>query len=444
MTVLPFLWQDFKAGLASRLMVSRKYANLLEGVSYCNPIIFDGEPHDLTGAVELAKKTGMDWVVCQVNGRPEDTKQLVYERTEEFRKGLGANAMTDSWVKEVFRAAGMWGHWRRQPPLVFDRRSKEREQALLDAHMPSGKKRPILVATSAETAPFRYKELLMELLDGRFRKNFRVVDLDSFRADRIYDLLGLFDRAKCLISTDSALLHLANASKVPVLALVNDRPSLWFGSAWRPNHVFYCRYGDFGSRVMEMLETIEHIGSAGRPLEFREGPRKFIHIWSQYEVNDDNRDRHERAQKSWHDQYLAGHWIETKIEVGACGRDSKNAPMRDSTRFPFVRDVIQAAEMRAREDDVIVMTPADVSFNGAIGSIEKFPCWGCRTDRAKDGDTHNPRIDFLAFTAGWWKANRKDYPDFVMGPDNVWSKVLKELIRSTGGVEVEGATFKES
>ena len=45
-----------------------------------------------------------------------------------------------------------------------------------------------------------------------------MVSLASFKATRIYDLLGLYDIAAGLVSIDTATTHLAAASKVPLLA----------------------------------------------------------------------------------------------------------------------------------------------------------------------------------------------------------------------------------
>ena len=460
MSLLPLLHADFLAGQKPSLMVSAKYASLLDGVSYVDPIIFDGDPSNITEAVIQASKTGLQVVTTQVCGPADMVLENVYKTLKP------QHAATDSWQKEQYRAASKWSMWRKQPQLVFDQRNKEREKQLINEYGKSTRG-VVLVSTKGETCPFPYKRLLMTLLDGAFRRNFTIIDLDDIKGERIYDLLGLFDKAKVLIASDSALLHLAQASQVPVCALVNDRPSLWHGAAWRPRHIFYCRYRDFAARATELIDAIKNIGKPGCQFlvaKLRANPpdrvhtnknygwgvtshnyskRTWIHAWSAYDINDNNRDRHERAKRTWDDQYHHRNWISCPLELGAAGRDSKMSPIGDRSRYPFVRDVIQAAELRAKDDDVIVLTPSDVSFKGDIEAIAHFPAYGCRLERSSEGETYNPRPDFFAFTAGFWRAHRTEFPDMILGPDGYWSRTLKEFLRLHGAIEVENATFKE-
>lgn len=461
LNLLPLLHAESLSGHKPKLMVSKTYAPLLEGVSYVEPIIFNGEPHDIAGAVIEAKKLGLPYKVVQVCGPLDLVREHVYRRTEEYEKNQVDHEITANWQHEMWRVAGHRGDWRKHLQLVMDQRSPDREAALVGNTL-KGKKTPILVHTAGETCPFPHKRLLMELVHNRFRKGHQIIDLDEIKAERIYDLLALYERAHCLIAADSAPLHLAHACKsLPVACLANDKSpddgkfSLWRGAAWRPNHIFYCRYRDFGARAMEMIDAVENIGHPGCQFVSDRSKRSFIHLWNGYEVNDSNRKRHDAARVTWRRQYQAGNWIEMPIEVGSCGFDSKVSILGDSTRFPFLHDAIGMACARAQDDDVIVITGADVSFNGAIDSINHYPAYGFRTDRTKDGDTHVPRVDFLAFTKSWWREHGKDMPgvkvektgvffSLVMGPDGVWWRTLRDLIRLNGGREVEGATYKVS
>ena len=59
------------------------------------------------------------------------------------------------------------------------------------------------------------------------RSKFEFVDIGKIQAHRIYDLLGLYDRASALITVDSATLHLAEGGQIPRIAFVQNG---WGGS----------------------------------------------------------------------------------------------------------------------------------------------------------------------------------------------------------------------
>lgn len=256
LSLLPLLYLDAQSGNRAGLMVSKEYAGILDGCSYVDPVIFDGQPWELDRAYAEAVATGKEVICCQVNGPPELVAKFSYSP-----RGL-THATTESFQKEAWKLAGRLHEWRNQPPLAFDRRSPEREAELLKAWPKS--KKVILVSCSGASSPFPCRELLFKLLRLNFKKGYEIVDLADFKAGRIYDLLALYERAHCLVSDDSAPLHLAYACKtLPVVALVNDRPLLWNGSCWRATHIHHCRYRDFPKRAVETLNSIMFIGSPG-------------------------------------------------------------------------------------------------------------------------------------------------------------------------------------
>jgi hypothetical protein len=108
---------------------------------------------------------------------------------------------------------GMW-------PTVFDRRSEQREAALLATF--SHYQRPlILVGLESVSSPLKNHAEIYSRICEDFGETHKVINLSKLRCERIYDLLGLFDRAACLVTADTAHLHLARASKVPVVALIS-------------------------------------------------------------------------------------------------------------------------------------------------------------------------------------------------------------------------------
>ena len=397
------------------LMVSTKYAPVLDGVSYVNPRVFSGQWHELGKAVNEVVKEKLPFAVTQVCGHPADTLKYVYEPNGTDK------AITDCWQKESYRAAGQWQLWRKQPRLVFDRRSQDREKTLIDKFV--GKKPVILVSAGGESAPFQCKALLMELLKHRFGKKFQILDLEDIVAERFYDLLGLYDLAHCLISADTAHLHLAQASDLMVVALSNDKPSYWHGSAWRPQHASFIRYSDFGQRAVEMLDKMEMFLSGKYEIQLKDK----LHVWSQYDLNSLNINRHLKARESWDGM------TDFCIQKGSCGRDSSTAPINDKERYPYVRDVLQQVEMLLPKGLVVLSGP-DVTFDKGVDQQG----WASRIEVRNGVQTFNPRPDVLAFQIDWWRKVRDQFPDMIMGPDNIWKKTLKDLIRRDGGVDLTG------
>lgn len=437
LSLLPLLHLDAQSGNRSSLMVAKGYASILEGCSYLDPVIFNGEPHELERAHTEAVATGMEVVCCQVNGPPDQVAALSYKP-----RGLD-HATTESFQKEAWKLAGRLGDWRNQPPLVFDRRSPEREAELLK-FWPKNKK-VILVSCAGSTSPFPYKDLLFELLRLKFGKGYQIVDLGKFQAERFYDLLALFERSHCLVTDDSAPLHLAYACPtLPVVALVNDRPLLWNGSCWRPNHIAHIRYRDFPKLAIGMLSHIAAIEGIGCRFRKHGQTPQIIHAWSAYESSPDTEDRRQHAAESWAAEYsLYGRWVCTPIEVGAIGQDSAHSELRDSKRFPYVHDVLRLACLRANDDDLICLTRCDTAFKPNITDdlLAAAPCFAHRW--LTPPDTAHPATDLFCFTKRWWREHQGEYPaSMVLGLDHHWHRILMELVKKHGGKELRDFIYR--
>jgi predicted GH43/DUF377 family glycosyl hydrolase len=441
LNILPLMLVEYQAGRSSRLMVAKEFAGILEGVKYVDPIIFDGAPHEIDRAVELARTMFKDVMCLQVAGPPEMIKQHTYDPAGQ------PHAKTESFQKEMWQLAGKLELWRDQPPLVFDNRNAEREKSLLSLKQFGYSNRDwILVAVDGHSSPFPYKKLLIKLLELFFhrRVSFQIIDLSEIKAERLFDLLAVLThrKARMLFASDSAILHLAYAvPTLPVIALTQDKPSLWHGAAWRPNHIFHCRYSDWMNRADEMLERIDVLSKDGCVFNPKLASPRIIHTWSQYEVNDENRGRHESAKLTWEPAYRlplkSPRWISTPLEIGAVGRDS-TVIWKDHLRFPFVKDAIRNACLRASEDDVIVISRCDTCFSVDITERilnEQLPIF-CRRPASNN-------VDLFAFTKKWWRDNQADYPDMSLGLDPHWHRVLAELMRLTGGREVKDLIYRE-
>lgn len=356
-SVLPMLKREADSGEKPRLVVNKDYAPLLEGVSYVDPLVVN---HDITGleaAYQYAQATCGKVTSLHLIGPEPDQK----------------TRMT-SFVKEMWRRGGWRDLWDDQEPLVFDRRSKEREAKLVEEHMPKKKgrwdKKTILVSAEGISSPFPYKELLYGLLDLSLSKQFHILTLP--RAERLYDLLALYERAWCLICTDSAPLHLAGAvPTLPVLAITNDKPMLWNGSPWRPNHVWYCRYSDFPNRSLEIPQVVE--------------------------------DAHKQS---------------FKIHQGMCGRYYDG--------FPYLKDCVRMALQKTNGGGLALSGGTFAFIN------DTTPAYAYRTR----GGTYQPVVDWFSGTKDFWRKVLPELPDLVMAKDYYHRHALWAAFKKHGAVDV--------
>lgn len=432
LNALPILHRDLtQIGLRSTLMTTSPYHELLDGVSYGEAIVWPGSPHDIAGAVAAAKKLSPDVRCLHVPVTPDEVKA-----------GRFKNMQTDSWAKEAYRLGGQTDLWAKNAPLIFDKRDVAREDALTPDYM-FEKKPTVLLHCGGVSSPFRYKKLLRTLLELRFSKGrgWKILDLSTIKAHRLYDLLGLFEKARFLVTTDSAPLHLARAvPTLPVVALQNDRPGLWNGSPWRTEHIWNCRYADFPDRAASMLATMDELyqgPDAYNPCRLPpcKGNR-VAHAFSAYEGISDE------AAATWRQAYASyPGWIHCPAWFGVFGRDSRT--LGDKLRFPTVKDVIRMAASRLPDaKDQIILTRGDTCFDWPLtGSSEPFVSHRCTRDDVGNL-THHPAIDVFAFTKQWWNEHKKEYPDFIMGRDYLWQRALKQLILRHGGKELPWLTYQ--
>lgn len=438
LSFLPLLIHDAQSGQKPALMVAKEYATLLEGQSFVECVPFDGQMHEIDRAYSEAKKLTDNVRCVQTAGPPELVKKYCYEPSGH------ATAITDSHNKELWMTAGRFPEWKQQYPLIFDRRNKEREEALI-AQVLTKKKPTILVSTSGISSPFPCHDLLLELLRLKFKNKYHIINIGQVRAERFYDLLGLYEHpiVHCLVASDSAPLHLAFACRVPVVALIQDAPNLWYGSAWRKNHVAHIRYKDFPLRAVEMLDAIEAIRKPASYFVCGEKGRKIVHVWNQYEING-QRERIVESRNNWDKERSGGRWINAPVEVGVFGQDSKSV-LKDQHRFPLLKDSIALAAQRAGDDDVLCLTRADVQFESAATQemlTAEGPLFARRIVRSPDGDSCHPYVDLFAFTKKWWQQHEAEFPAFVWGIDPFWNRTLMEFAKQRGAKECEGLVYR--
>lgn len=407
MSILPLLWRDAQTGQKSRLMVASEFAGLLDGISYVDPVIYDGPHYELDKAVNLARQKSKEVVVTQFNG----PREVIDAVTRSQKPGQAT-----SFEKDMWRVTGRLKEWDDCLPLTFDRRDAGREQELvrsvklhLKGKWPS--KPLLLLALKSNSSPFPYAELLWNLVTLKFGKTWRILELPQ--AERIYDLLALYEKATLLIAVDSAPLHLAWACrKLPVFALTQDRPMLWHGSSWRPNHWWHCRYHDFPERAVEMMTAVESVRK-------KKPEGNFVTVFN--------------VGNNGHLYELAPQYL--PVYEGMCGRDSA-AMLQDGGRSPYVRDVLRMAMQRAPSDDTeIILTRPHVSLPASSFS---GPSWAYRMRRTADGPQFEPIADLFAAPKRWWKEALMDMPDLVLNQDHFWSECLRVLFQKQGATDATG------
>lgn len=405
LNILPMARADARKGQKVGVMACGQFADVLDGCSYVEKIVFKGEQWEIGKAVEEAKKLCANVVCTQVNAPVAEVLRHTY--TPAGQK----NAVTDSFCRESWKVAGRLVEWGREP-LEFDQRDKEREKSW----MPKGwfgagkKKKILLVSPSSASSPFPYRDLMMELLRLKY-PSFNIIDLSLIRAEKFYDLLGLYEAAHCLVTVDTAHLHLAAAvPTLPVMPLVQDKPLYWHGSAWRPQHHFHCRYSDFPARALEMFAAIDNVGKVSRFNQVRVYPGEI------------------RA--------VTDGFVQFAIQPGMCHRDSVNV-LQDKERHPMLRNVIRMA-LQAQSVKIICLTRNDTKLEMDREILTVNPCYAYRMNRKPGVDTFAPIVDLFAAPVEFWQKILPEVSDVVMGTDGFWSRILQEIFKAHGAVEIEG------
>jgi hypothetical protein len=263
MILLPAMKHIFDTtGIKPVVMICQEFAGMLEGCSYVIPWPMTG--FSWYGDVKLAKSIADYWYdtvivpkwwdcpgLAPPPPRPDEGTVVL---NHQGRRMIVAESEWDSYQFSQWKAAGFTKQEMLDWPLVFDHRNEAREAMLASVHMPP-KKPVVLYSFGGLSNPMPYEpEVMSELrsLNGRIH----LVDLRHVHAERIQDLLGLYDRALCLITGDTATLHLASASKVPMIALVANGGA---GSIPKGNTVLKLRYSEVSAKVSLIRATIEKL-----------------------------------------------------------------------------------------------------------------------------------------------------------------------------------------
>lgn len=422
LNILPLVHHISTLGRKPVLMVHQEFASVTEGLTYCDvEVITEGSWTELDNATEIAREKYSEVHVCQIHGTHQSAR-----KTPSFA--------IDAWAR-----AGYWNDFGRHPLILH--RSPEREARLLASVNPQ---QPfILVARNGTSSPFEHGEELLSLARAHCPN---VIDLSAIRAENFVDLLALYERADLLITTDTSTLHLAEASSIPVIALLADTPTRWHGSPPKGNVVLAVRYGEFAARRGEIDVAIQR-NRISSPL------RTVFHVYQDYAGSAEEQRRNALALQTWNREGKG--WFD--IAVQRFQRDATS--VGDSRPLPFIKDVIEHGYQNASafgDNELILLTNTDTcltpGFAHAIQRLDGEAYYSHRRDfeRLDRPLTHNeienghwyPGSDLFVFTPRWWEAHRDEMPDMILGAEG-WDKILRELIKLTGGAEIHGCCYHE-
>lgn len=446
LNTLPLALRHFQqTGEVPFYMVASQFKGILEGVSYVEPVIFPGPFEHCIAALYMARQITSNISLCQIYGQ-----------------GIMNLAMETSFIRESWACANAdvpWGTL----PLVIDQRDRTREARLIgDLVQQAAGRKIVLVATGGISSPFPYGKTLLAGLQSQLDPDiFMVINLAAFKCEQFFDFLGLYEIAHCLVSVDTGFQHLAPASDIPVISIINPSPSKWHGSAWRPQHTARFYYHEFP-------QTINNFALAIAVVDAREWARRpdLIHVFADWrDTTDEDTERRRRvALDSWEMEsqfsatYGRDYWQHVDVTREDCTRDG--TIVGDAVRMPFIRDVISHGLQRAtKPTDVIVWSNADICFApGLTGNILEtcrrhgaafcqrwdFPKLAkpfITTGMVRKGKWY-PGCDLFAFTVEWWNQHGQELPDLLMGREKV-DEVFRQLIKYYHGGEIEAGIYHE-
>lgn len=381
-------------------VVSAEFASVLDGCSYVEPLVYPGSYRQVRDAHDFAKLSGYEPRVAQWYGWTQEKTESNFQR-------------------EAWKLAGYEAKWGTLP-TVFDRRSDEREFMLYAKHVEEGQScKWIAVCDTSHSSPFKIGPKLDYALGLEFPYH-AIIDISSVKADRYFDILGVLDRCECLVTVDTAALHLARASKCPTVAIVNDRDGGWWASEAPPQAVHTAKYSEGEGMITNIVAAIH---------------RFVIHrhavIWHAYDPFGDS-PRHARAQQTFSAlRHSSTAWFNERVYKDRNPRSAKD--IGDSRDLPFFKDIIDWVIAEKMEPHDIIL------FGNSDGGLRMDTCEVLRKYVPSFGavamrrDNDHIGAEAFAFTRQWFEQYRSEIPDFFQGAP-CWDIALRAFIRLQRGI----------
>jgi len=427
------------------LMVAREFASILEGVSYVIPEIVDLSYDRLDTAMQMARRRFPIVLRGQIWGKNHTQEKRCASYNMESWRELG---FLCRFTDPTFE-------------LNFDLRDKKREAQLI-SKLDNGKPMLLVQVTSSVSSPFPGGVAVLDAIRSKWGGYMNVIDLNAIRAEKIYDIIGLMDKAVGVVAIDTAVIHLAAASVVPVVALVNPLP--WAGSVLRCNCVERIEYDKATPEVV--LAAIHKMADAAikRALSFfaKNYPvkypptRRIFHATERHEEeNIDVANRKKVAQSSWDLLYSTGRML--PAHLWKYPRTAED--IGEKRPLPYLKDVLKNAMDQAEYDDIIFFTNDDNILHAELPDVLQFyvsvydaVCsQRCDINRALPMRTLNPiemaKItpphfgrDLFAFKKSWLLEYWDEIGDFILGASD-WDVAMTALIRLYHGMKSTRESF---
>lgn len=185
-------------GVKVKLVTRPEYAAIAKGLPGIEVIEFDGE--------------FTEWEKAEIKAREFSDEVRVTQCGFNNRRRAQPN-----FALEGFYRTGVPVSLFHTLPLVLENRNKAVEKEIASQY----EKPVILFNATGMSTPYANGRQLLEEIKIQC-PGVSVLDLGNVKAPRIQDLLGLYEQAKMLVTTDTATLHLGYATGIPTVALVSD------------------------------------------------------------------------------------------------------------------------------------------------------------------------------------------------------------------------------
>jgi len=394
---LPIAWELHRVHKKPiRWIVAKEFASIFNGVSYVEPIVWNGHYQNQTLAANWAGGNRLGGRIVPVSA---------YGGSDRLKS-------TSSYQLEGWRIAG-WLHRFGEFPMVFDKLNPVDAGCFGDP-----KEEPfILVNLGSISSPIQKLNGLFDALKSELPE-FKLMNMADLKLPHVYDLVSVMNCAQLTISVDSVPLHLAKAAICPVISIINDG---WLGSVPPPTSIASFRYADV---------TVESVVKAAVSVLRRPQVKVFHAVHLHGKEN-----RHKAAQETWKKLYSQGVF---PIHISELPRNAQT--LHDKRPLPFMKDIFEAAMEKAGSNDVIMLTNDDIRIEeGIIDWCQKHvSLYGAATMRRVDigqAGVHCGR-DVWAATKTWLQENWNELPDCVLGEaifDMHWAAIVrsKRSITST-------------
>lgn len=440
--ILPALQRIHELYDTPHLMVSHEFADLIEGVSYVKPYVTTLKNEKLGAALSAAKQD-FQYVLCAgVWGENYQQRKTTKSYNEESYANLG--------MLDVFRSPNR--------PL-FDQRNADRERELV-AGIRGYDSRPMILVnvTKAVSSPCAHCAEILADVEKVWGQDYHVVDLAQYRAHRLFDFLGVFEASACLISIDTAWLHLATATAIPVVAIVNPKGDGWAATQVRcGNAVITIPY----NKVHENSRQAIHEGIAAalerKPVDVVDNvsiPRRVagrvFHVVDRFEADEATEKRCSGAYSSWDDLYQNGSLL--PIHMWPEHFDRNATEIGDPRMLPYLKDLLLRFIDNSEPGDICLWTNCDTIIHPLTVEWCRIQCsvYGpCSFFRS---DFHNPPSlelspedygkrstvkhigrDAFAFPREWLVARWDEIPDWILAAAN-WDLAMAAMVRLHYGI----------